>query len=67
MYTTKPPPLFIDPRAAAEDGTALPHFARIGSRGNCAAAMSDSSSFDLYSVYNVNADPFATIKAVEKF
>ena len=52
---------------AADLGTALPYLARIGGRGNCGAAMSDSSSFDLYSLYNVNADPYATIKAVEKF
>ena len=49
-----------------DSSTRLPYFTRIGSRGNCAAAMSNSSAFDLYSIYNVNADPFATISAVRQ-
>ncbi len=54
--------LFI-PSAPAQ--TSLPWLARFGSRGNCGSMMSDVSAFELYTVYNVNSDPWATIQAVK--
>ena len=44
----------------------LPAVAKIGTRGNCQSMMSDVSSFELYMYYNVNTNPYATIRAVKE-
>ena len=58
---------FAWPKVSGDlQSNSLPAIVRIGSRGNCQSMVSDVSSLELYSVYNVNSNPFATMKAFMK-
>ena len=39
---------------------------KMGSRGNCQTMTSDVGAIELYSLYNVNSNPLATMKAFKK-
>eukprot|EP00094_Tigriopus_californicus_P010730 TCALIF_10349-PA protein Name:"Protein of unknown function" AED:0.08 eAED:0.05 QI:109/1/0.5/1/1/1/4/0/419 len=54
------------PLVASTESASLPAMLKIGARGNCQSSVNDVSSLELYMLYNVNTDPYQTIRAVRQ-
>lgn len=56
----------VGPPLGSFPGQNLPAILKMGSRGNCQSSVNDVSSLELYMMYNVNTDPYQTIRAVRQ-